>query len=175
MPPLNYCAKFSFFSDRPKQAYLQSHPLLFQPCRKGLQRPKPELSLNLQGTRHRRNYRSLLERLCCKNEEYRKKSSVSAFDSDRALRGRVVGTARDKNSPPLAGGDQREGDEKGDNAPSPQSSPIKGEGELDRVSIYSWVGIIRRESVENRESSLFLYGARNRAPGQKFHTMFSHR
>ena len=43
-----------------------------------------------------------------------------------------------KNSPPLVGGDQGEGDKKGDIAPSPQPSPIKGEGKLDLVNVYFW-------------------------------------
>jgi hypothetical protein len=41
-----------------------------------------------------------------------------------------------KNSPPLAGGDEGEGDKKGDHAPLPQPSPIKGEGDLVRVNVY---------------------------------------
>ena len=38
----------------------------------------------------------------------------------------------------MAGGDEGEGDKKGDHAPSLQSSPIKGEGDLVRVNVYFW-------------------------------------
>ncbi len=40
----------------------------------------------------------------------------------------------------------RGGNKNGDNAPSPQPSPIKGEGELDRVNVY--FGELRVKSYE---------------------------
>jgi len=46
----------------------------------------------------------------------------------------------------------REGDKKGDNAPSHQPSPIKGEGEVDQVNFYSWVDSI---SYFPRNSAIF--------------------
>ena len=45
----------------------------------------------------------------------------------------------------MAGGDEGEGDKKGDHAPSPQPSPIKGEGDLVRVNVYFWE--VKRKSV----------------------------
>jgi hypothetical protein len=60
-----------------------------------------------------------------------------------------------KKSPPLAGGDEREGEEKGDVAPSPlpcgvksstpqgKPSPVKGEGEVADVNL-SFSGILSK-------------------------------
>jgi hypothetical protein len=62
--------------------------------------------------------------------------------------------AKLKNSPPLAGGDEGEGDKNGDNAPSPQPSPLKGEGGVKRINVFFWDDKGRENNGRKRKSDI---------------------
>jgi hypothetical protein len=55
-------------------------------------------------------------------------------------------------SPPGRG--LRGGDKNGDNAPSPQPSPVKGEGEVERVNVFFWDDKRRENNGRKRKSDI---------------------